>query len=206
MCEESKERISQIKSSRPSNASFYLSPKGSPGFFGKVISTLKSNNMDFLICESIYLFRIKSILEKSRKRKNERKSTIFDCNYLYNQDIEQIIPKIFKILEVDGQIIFLSLFLLEKIIFKYKIILDEEYIIKYVVISLVETIKFNVDDSNIDSNIICSILKIDKEMFINLEFKFLRIIDYNLKIDKEKFFLYKQKIMMPWIDYLKSLL
>ena len=206
MCEESKESISQIKSSKNSRASFNCSPKGNAGFFVKVISTLKSNQMDFLICESIFLFRIKSILEKNRKRKNERKSTIFDSNILDNQDIEQSIPKIFEIFEADGQIIFLSLFLLEKVIFKNKIILDEENIKKYIVISLVETIKFNVDDSNIDSNVVCSILKIDKEMLINLEFRFLQLIDYKLKIEEEKFFTYKQKIMIPWIDYLKSLL
>ena len=206
MCEESKERNSSIKSSKARKDSFNLSLKGSIGLFGKVISSLKSNKMDFSICESIFLFRIKSMIEKNRKRKNERKSTIFDSNYLDNDDIEQTIPKIFKIFEVDGLIIFLSLFLLEKNIYKNKIIIDEKNIIKYVVISLVETIKFNVDDSNIDSNVVCSILKIDKEMLLNLEFHFLKLVDYKLKIDQEKFYLYKQKIMIPWIDYLKSLL
>ena len=161
--------------------------------------------MDFFICQSLYIYRIKFILENNKKRKI-RKSTIFDSNYEFLEDIEKVIPKIFKIFNADGQIIILSLFLLEKAIYKSKILLDETNVIKLVSISLIETIKFYIDEYNFDGNLICSILKIEKDMLVNLEINFLRYIDYKLKIDEDKFFLFKQKIIIPWIDYIKRFL
>ena len=175
------------------------------GFFSKVISTLKTSKMDFSICESLYNYRLNFILEKNKKRKNERKSNIFDSNCDIDEDIESIISKIFKILEVDdGQILILSLFLIEKFIYRTKIILDEVNIIKIVVVSLLETIKYNIDEPNINAYLICLALKIDKNALINMEMSFLNAIDYKLKVDQDKFFTYKQKIMGPWINYLKE--
>lgn len=179
-------------------------PKKNIGFFSKVIATLKSNKMDFSICESLFIYRLKFILEKNKKRKTERKSSVFDSNHVIDDDIENIIPKIFKIFEVDGQIIILSLFLLEKVLYKCKILLDELNILKLIIVSLLETIKFNIDEPEIDGNLICSVLKIDKEGLINIEMSYLSFVDYKLKIEEEKFFTYKQKIMIPWIDYLKD--
>ena len=175
------------------------------GFFSKVISTLKTSKMDFSICESLFNYRLNFILEKNKKRKNERKSNIFDSNYDIDEDIESIISKIFKILEVDdGQILILSLFLIEKFLYRTKIILDEVNMIKIVVVSLLETIKYNIDEPNINAYLICLALKIDKNALINLEMSFLNAIDYKLKVDQDKFFTYKQKIMVPWINYLKE--
>ena len=37
-----------------------------------------------------------------------------------------------------------------------------------------------------------------------MEMSFLNAIDYKLKVDQDKFFTYKQKIMVPWINYLKE--
>lgn len=179
-------------------------PKKNIGFFSKVIATLKSNKMDFSICESLFIYRLKFILEKNKKRKTERKSSVFDSNHVIDDDIENIIPKIFKIFEVDGQIIILSLFLLEKVLYKCKILLDELNILKLIIVSLLETIKFNIDEPEINGNLICSVLKIDKEGLINIEMSYLSFVDYKLKIEEEKFFTYKQKIMIPWIDYLKD--
>ena len=179
-------------------------PKKNIGFFSKVIATLKSNKMDFSICESLFIYRLKFILEKNKKRKTERKSSVFDSNHVIDDDIENIIPKIFKIFEVDGQIIILSLFLLEKVLYKCKILLDELNILKLIIVSLLETIKFNIDEPEINGNLICSLLKIDKEGLINIEMSYLSFVDYKLKIEEEKFFTYKQKIMIPWIDYLKD--
>lgn len=179
-------------------------PKKNIGFFSRVIATLKSNKMDFSICESLFIYRLKFILEKNKKRKTERKSSVFDSNHVIDDDIENIIPKIFKIFEVDGQIIILSLFLLEKVLYKCKILLDELNILKLIIVSLLETIKFNIDEPEIDGNLICSVLKIDKEGLINIEMSYLSFVDYKLKIEEEKFFTYKQKIMIPWIDYLKD--
>ena len=179
-------------------------PKKNIGFFSKVITTLKSNKMDFSICESLFIYRLKFILEKNKKRKTERKSSVFDSNHVIDDDIENIIPKIFKIFEVDGQIIILSLFLLEKVLYKCKILLDELNILKLIIVSLLETIKFNIDEPEINGNLICSVLKIDKEGLINIEMSYLSFVDYKLKIEEEKFFTYKQKIMIPWIDYLKD--
>ena len=160
--------------------------------------------MDFSICESLFIYRLKFILEKNKKRKTERKSSVFDSNHVIDDDIENIIPKIFKIFEVDGQIIILSLFLLEKVLYKCKILLDELNILKLIIVSLLETIKFNIDEPEINGNLICSLLKIDKEGLINIEMSYLSFVDYKLKIEEEKFFTYKQKIMIPWIDYLKD--
>jgi hypothetical protein len=175
------------------------------GFFSKVISTLKTSKMDFSICESLFNYRLNFILEKNKKRKNERKSNIFDSNYDIDEDIESIIAKIFKILEVDdGQILILSLFLIEKFMYRTKIILDEVNIIKIVVVSLLETIKYNIDEPNINAYLICLALKIDKNALINMEMLFLNAIDYKLKVDQDKFSTYKQKIMVPWINYLKE--
>lgn len=179
-------------------------PKKNIGFFSRVIATLKSNKMDFSICESLFIYRLKFILEKNKKRKTERKSSVFDSNHVIDDDIENIIPKIFKIFEVDGQIIILSLFLLEKVLYKCKILLDELNILKLIIVSLLETIKFNIDEPEINGNLICSLLKIDKEGLINIEMSYLSFVDYKLKIEEEKFFTYKQKIMIPWIDYLKD--
>lgn len=179
-------------------------PKKNIGFFSRVIATLKSNKMDFSICESLFIYRLKFILEKNKKRKTERKSSVFDSNHVIDDDIENIIPKIFKIFEVDGQIIILSLFLLEKVLYKCKILLDELNILKLIIVSLLETIKFNIDEPEINGNLICSVLKIDKEGLINIEMSYLSFVDYKLKIEEEKFFTYKQKIMIPWIDYLKD--
>ena len=96
--------------------------------------------------------------------------------------------------------------MIEKAINKNKIILDEINLLKIILISLVETIKFNIDNCNIDGSSICSFLRIEKDMLISLELKFLGFIDYKLKVDEDKFFSYKQKIMIVWIDYLKDLL
>ena len=182
-----------------------LNTKMPVGFFSKVISTLKTSKMDFSICESLYNYRLNFILEKNKKRKNERKSNIFDSNCDIDEDIESIISKIFKILEVDdGQILILSLFLIEKFLYRTKIILDEVNIIKIVVVSLLETIKYNIDEPNINAYLICLALKIDKNALINMEMSFLNAIDYKLKVDQDKFFTYKQKIMVPWINYLKE--
>ena len=178
-----------------------LNTKMPVGFFSKVISTLKTSKMDFSICESLYNYRLNFILEKNKKRKNER----FDSNCDIDEDIESIISKIFKILEVDdGQILILSLFLIEKFIYRTKIILDEVNIIKIVVVSLLETIKYNIDEPNINAYLICLALKIDKNVLVNMEMSFLNAIDYKLKVDQDKFFTYKQKIMVPWINYLKE--
>ena len=196
MNEKTKERI------LPKNSFININKE----FFIKVIITLKSNNMDYSICESLYIYRIKYSIEKNRKKNIERKLTILDSNNELNEDIENVISKIFKKFEVDGQIIILSLFILEKFMYKSKIILDENNLIKLVVISLVETKKFYMDNATIDTKLICSILKIDNDMLVNLEFFFLGYIDYKLKIDEDKFFTYKQKIMIPWIDYFKSFL
>ena len=182
-----------------------LNTKMPVGFFSTVISTLKTSKMDFSICESLYNYRLNFILEKNKKRKNERKSNIFDSNCDIDEDIESIISKIFKILEVDdGQILILSLFLIEKFIYRTKIILDEVNIIKIVVVSLLETIKYNIDEPNINAYLICLALKIDKNVLVNMEMSFLNAIDYKLKVDQDKFFTYKQKIMVPWINYLKE--
>ena len=182
-----------------------LNTKMPVGFFSKVISTLKTSKMDFSICESLFNYRLNFILEKNKKRKNERKSNIFDSNYDIDEDIESIISKIFKILEVDdGQILILSLFLIEKFLYRTKIILDEVNMIKIVVVSLLETIKYNIDEPNINAYLICLALKIDKNALINMEMSFLNAIDYKLKVDQDKFFIYKQKIMVPWINYLKE--
>ena len=83
--------------------------------------------------------------------------------------------------------------------------LNENNIITLSVISLIETIKFNFDDPDIDGKLVCSVLKIDEDLLVKLEVNFLRIIDYKLKIDVDTFAIYKKKIMIPWIDYLKSL-
>ena len=171
-------------------------------FITDFITTLKSSKMDYFICESIYIYRINSILEKSKSK--EYNSSIFNLNYDYLEDIEKVISKIFKIFKADGQTIILSLFLLEKIN-KNGIMLNENNIITLSVISLIETIKFNFDDPDIDGKLVCSVLKIDEDLLVKLEVNFLRIIDYKLKIDEDTFAIYKKKIMIPWIDYLKSL-
>ena len=171
-------------------------------FITAFFTTLKSSKMDYFICESIYIYRINSILEKNKSM--EYKSSIFNLNYDYLEDIEKVISKIFKIFKVDGQTIILSLFLLEKIN-KNGIMLNENNIITLSVISLIETIKFNFDDPDIDGKLVCSVLKIDEDLLVKLEVNFLRIIDYKLKIDEDTFAIYKKKIMIPWIDYLKSL-
>ena len=171
-------------------------------FITAFFTTLKSSKMDYFICESIYIYRINSILEKNKSM--EYKSSIFNLNYDYLKDIEKVISKIFKIFKADGQTIILSLFLLEKIN-KNGIMLNENNIITLSVISLIETIKFNFDDPDIDGKLVCSVLKIDEDLLVKLEVNFLRIIDYKLKIDEDTFAIYKKKIMIPWIDYLKSL-
>ena len=171
-------------------------------FITDFITTLKSSKMDYFICESIYIYRINSILEKNKSM--EYKSSIFNLNYDFLEDIEKVISKIFKIFKADGQTIILSLFLLEKIN-KNGIMLNENNIITLSVISLIETIKFNFDDPDIDGKLVCSVLKIDEDLLVKLEVNFLRIIDYKLKIDEDTFAIYKKKIMIPWIDYLKSL-
>lgn len=171
-------------------------------FITAFFTTLKSSKMDYFICESIYIYRINSILEKNKSM--EYKSSIFNLNYDYLEDIEKVISKIFKIFKVDGQTIILSLFLLEKVN-KNGIMLNENNIITLSVISLIETIKFNFDDPDIDEKLVCSVLKIDEDLLVKLEVNFLRIIDYKLKIDEDTFAIYKKKIMIPWIDYLKSL-
>ena len=204
MLKKSQERILSTNSFECPYASSNLSIKDTQEFLCKTITTLKTNRMDYHICQSLYLYRIKFIMDKNKKKKNERKSTIFDSNYLYNENIEQIFTKILKLFEADGQIIILSLFLLEKFIYKSRIILDENNYTKLIIISLMETIKFFVDDSSIDAKLICSVLKIDKEMLVNMEYTFLNSINYKLNIDEDKFFLYKQKIMITWVDYLKN--
>ena len=204
MLKKSQERILSTNSFECPQASSNLSIKDTQEFLYKTITTLKTNRMDYHICQSLYLYRIKFIMDKNKKKKNERKSTIFDSNYLYNENIEQIFTRILKLFEVDGQIIILSLFLLEKFIYKSRIILDENNYTKLIIVSLMETIKFFVDDSSIDAKLICSVLKIDKEMLVNMEYTFLNYINYKLNIDEEKFFLYKQKIMIIWVDYLKN--
>ena len=171
-------------------------------FITAFFTTLKSSKMDYFICESIYIYRINSILEKNKSM--EYKSSIFNLNYDYLEDIEKVISKIFKIFKADGQTIILSLFLLEKIN-KNGIMLNENNIITLSVISLIETIKFNFDDPDIDGKLVCSVLKIDEDLLVKLEVNFLKLIDYKLKIDEDKFAMYKKKIMIPWIDYLKSL-
>ena len=181
--------------------------KEDKGYSAKLLSILKSGKIDFHISQSLYLYRIKFILDKYKKKKCERKSTIFDSNNIKEQqNFEEIIPKIFKMFDIDGQIVILSLFLLEKAIFKSKIFLDKINLIKFVVISLVETIKFNNDEPDTGGKLICSILRIDNDTLINLELKFLGVIDYKLNPDEDKYFAYKQKILVLWIDYLKSLL
>ena len=169
----------------------------------RIIITLKTNQMDYSICESIYIYRINSILEK--KKSIENKSSIFNFNYDddYLEDIEKVFSKIFKIFKVDGQTIILSLFLLEKVN-KNGILLNKNNIIKLGVISLIETKKFYFDDPDIDGKLVCSVLKTDKDLLIKLEVNFLNLIDYKLKIDEDKFIIYKKSIMIPWIDYLKS--
>ena len=204
MLKKSQERILSTNSFECPQASSNLSIKDTQEFLYKTITTLKTNRMDYHICQSLYLYRIKFIMDKNKKKKNERKSTIFDSNYLYNENIEQIFTRILKLFEVDGQIIILSLFLLKKFIYKSRIILDENNYTKLIIVSLMETIKFFVDDSSIDAKLICSVLKIDKEMLVNMEYTFLNYINYKLNIDEEKFFLYKQKIMIIWVDYLKN--
>ena len=204
MLKKSQERILSTNSFECPQTSSNLSIKDTQEFLYKTITTLKTNRMDYHICQSLYLYRIKFIMDKNKKKKNERKSTIFDSNYLYNENIEQIFTRILKLFEVDGQIIILSLFLLEKFIYKSRIILDENNYTKLIIVSLMETIKFFVDDSSIDAKLICSVLKIDKEMLVNMEYTFLNYINYKLNIDEEKFFLYKQKIMIIWVDYLKN--
>lgn len=204
MLKKSQERILSTNSFECPQTSSNLSIKDTQEFLYKTITTLKTNRMDYHICQSLYLYRIKFIMDKNKKKKNERKSTIFDSNYLYNENIEQIFTRILKLFEVDGQIIILSLFLLEKFIYKSRILLDENNYTKLIIVSLIETIKFFVDDSSIDAKLICSVLKIDKEMLVNMEYTFLNYINYKLNIDEEKFFLYKQKIMIIWVDYLKN--
>ena len=168
----------------------------------RIIITLKTSQMDYSICESIYIYRINSILEKNNSIEN--KSSIFNFNYDdYLEDIEKVFSKIFKIFKVDGQTIILSLFLLEKVN-KNGILLNKNNIIKLGVISLIETKKFYFDDPDIDGKLVCSVLKIDKDLLIKLEVNFLNLIDYKLKIDEDKFTIYKKSIMIPWIDYLKS--
>ena len=171
-------------------------------FITAFFTTLKSSKMDYFICESIYIYRINSILEKNKSM--EYKSSIFNLNYDFLEDIEKVISKIFKIFKADGQTIILSLFLLEKIN-KNGIMLNENNIITLSVISLIETIKFNFDDPDIDGKLVCSVLKIDEDLLVKLEVNFLKLIDYKLKIDEDIFAMYKKKIMIPWIDYLKSL-
>jgi len=204
MLKKSQERILSTNSFECPQASSNLSIKDTQEFLYKTITTLKTNRMDYHICQSLYLYRIKFIMDKNKKKKNERKSTIFDSNYLCDENIEQIFTRILKLFEVDGQIIILSLFLLEKFIYKSRILLDENNYTKLIIVSLMETIKFFVDDSSIDAKLICSVLKIDKEMLVNMEYTFLNYINYKLNIDEEKFFLYKQKIMIIWVDYLKN--
>ena len=204
MLKKSQERILSTNSFECPQTSSNLSIKDTQEFLYKTITTLKTNRMDYHICQSLYLYRIKFIMDKNKKKKNERKSTIFDSNYLCDENIEQIFTRILKLFEVDGQIIILSLFLLEKFIYKSRILLDENNYTKLIIVSLMETIKFFVDDSSIDAKLICSVLKIDKEMLVNMEYTFLNSINYKLNIDEEKFFLYKQKIMIIWVDYLKN--
>lgn len=158
-------------------------------FITAFFTTLKSSKMDYFICESIYIYRINSILEKNKSM--EYKSSIFNLNYDYLEDIEKVISKIFKIFKADGQTIILSLFLLEKIN-KNGIMLNENNIITLSVISLIETIKFNFDDPDIDGKLVCSVLKIDEDLLVKLEVNFLRIIDFKLKIDEDTFAIYKK--------------
>lgn len=143
---------------------------------------------------------------KKQKRKAERKTSDFDSNTTIDidNDIDIIISKILKSFEVDGQIIILSIFLLEKFIYKNKIILDGFNFINLFTLSLLETIKYNIDEPDINTTLICSMLKTDKDGLLDLEMSFLNLLDYKLKVEEEKFFTYKQKIMIPWIDYLKS--
>ncbi len=161
--------------------------------------------MDFQICESLCIYRLKSILQKNKKRKTERKTSDFDSNTTIDiDDIDIIISKVLKSFDADGQIIILSLFLLEKFIYKNKIILDGFNVINLFTLSLLETIKYNIDEPDINTSLICSMLKTDKDGLLDLEMTFLNLLDYKLKVEEEKFFTYKQKIMIPWIEYLKS--
>ena len=100
--------------------------------------------------------------------------------------------------------IILSIFLLEKFIYKNKIILDGFNVVNLFTLSLLETIKYNIDEPDINTSLICSMLKTDKDGLLDLEMSFLNLLDYRLKVEEEKFFTYKQKIMIPWIDYLKT--
>ena len=174
--------------------------------FSKIISIIKTDKMDLEICENLYIFRIKSILEKNKKKKNKMVQNIFNSSYPNNCDVEVIAHKIFELFNVDGQIIMLSMFILDKFLYKSKIVLNEMNLIKIMTISLIETIKFHVDDHDIEAKTICFLLQIDQETLVNLEFTFLSQIDFMLKVDEEKFNIYKKKIIISGIDYLKILL
>ena len=166
---------------------------------------------------NIYLKIIQTILAHFSKIKCP--STIFDINKQNNidtdsdsennennsiiekLDIENFIIRCIELLDINEEILILSMMALDKLLAK-KFFLCENNLHKVIFICIMETHKYYNDDFFISNNDYSKVSGIPTDELLNMELEFMNIIYFNMYINEEDYDNYCIKIKKYWKNIL----
>jgi hypothetical protein len=157
--------------------------------FQKPINSLESKMKLAYLIPKIFG---KIIARNAANGKNIRSN--FDCNYKINIEFGLYFQRLMKFTEAESNTILYCLALIDKICETKEIYLTEKNVYKVFLAALVISIKVLEDETFYDKHYALSGGVSIKELAV-LETEFLSILDYEIIIPEQKFFLYKKSFV-----------
>lgn len=174
-------------------------------FFKGIIKVINSSSdpLNYKVSFKVFIERI-SYLQKNPNKKYNTQETIFDSSTPFDDDLEEVLPKIVDLLKSDGRKLMLALLYLESVLNNLKIVLNEYNLVKLVVTSMIIVGKFYDDLFNIDIPLISKLLGIECADLQEMEMEFLFALDFKLDIQTKELNTFTRKVVGTWINKIKN--
>lgn len=130
----------------------------------------------------------KKIISNNRKACSQVKPSSFDSSKIKVR-FEDYIKRLVKYSQIESNTLLYTLILIDTFVKKSGIALSDSNLHKIFLISLIVSIKF-LEDEIFTEEHYCLMGGLSKDIFAQLEFEYLSLLDYEISVDKEKFEIY----------------
>ena len=161
----------------------------------KIINRILEYTSDIKCPSSIFDMNKQNNIETDSDSENEYNSII------EKNDIENFIIRCIQLLDIEEEILILSMMTLDKLL-KKNLLLCENNLHKVIFICIMETHKYYNDNDYISNRDYSKICGISTDELLKMELEFMNIIDFNMNINEDDYIKYCDKIKKFWLNIL----
>ncbi len=161
----------------------------------KIINRILEYTSDIKCPSSIFDMNKQNNIETDSDSENEYNSII------EKNDIENFIIRCIQLLDIEEEILILSMMTLDKLL-KKNLLLCENNLHKVIFICIMETHKYYNDNDYISNSDYSKICGISTDELLKMELEFMNIIDFNMNINEDDYIKYCDKIKKFWLNIL----